>query len=196
MSKLARHGSSLAWLVLVLHAGSARAQVTRGPYLQSLSDHRVVVRWQTDLTSATDSLVRYGGAAAMLDSSASGTALVSLHDAQRLEHTVVVAGLSAATRHYYDVGTATGGVQAGGTATHFFDTAPAVGTSSTVSVLVFADSGIGSAEQLAVRDRILAVLPSPEVVLTLGDIAYETATSAELTTHFFGVYPSLRTAQG
>ena len=95
----------------------AQAAVVRQPYLQlDDADQRDVV-WRTDTTS--DSRVRYGTVQGSLTSTATN-ATVSAN------HIVTITGLSPSTKYFYDAGSTTPS-QAGGTAEHYFVTAPTPG---------------------------------------------------------------------
>ena len=100
--------------------GRASAQVLRAPYLQRLTPTSVVVMWQTDLSVGVDSQVHYGTSAGALDLAATGVATDSPTDPGLRNHAVAIAGLTPDTTYYYDAGTVSGGVNAGGSASFFF----------------------------------------------------------------------------
>lgn len=83
----------LRCMVLVLGAaGLCEAQtVSRGPYLQILTDQSVTVRWRT--SAATDSAVRFGTAPGALTGTATDPVSTT-------EHLVTLAGLAANTTYY------------------------------------------------------------------------------------------------
>src|SRR5690349_11825478 len=121
-------------------ATPAAAQLVREPYLQSVTSNSVIVAWRADSDTPTDSVVYYGTTAGALLESATGAA--SLHTTSNfVDHAVYVGDLSPNTLYYYQVGTLSDGVQAGGTENHFFKTAPVVGSSLPFSVWVVGDSG-------------------------------------------------------
>ncbi len=69
---------ALAALAAASIIGSASAQeVTRGPYLQMPTPDAVTVRWRTDV--ATESTVRFGAAAQILDSTETVTGTRTEH---------------------------------------------------------------------------------------------------------------------
>jgi hypothetical protein len=93
------------------------------------------------------------------------------------------------------VGTVTDGVQGGGTSQHFFVTAPSVGSLTPMRAWVLGDSGDGSVNQSLVRDTMLTetglIPPAPNIILHMGDIAYESGTDPEFTTNHFAVYQDI-----
>ena len=159
------------------------SEVTRGPYLQMNNASGMTVRWRT--TSASDSVVRFGTTQGALTSSATDATATTNHE-------VRVDGLLPDTKYYYSVGTSTG-AQVGDDADHFFVTAPIAGTDRPVRVWVLGDSGTANSAQRQVRD---AYYGSPaykynDMVLLLGDNAYNTGTDAEYQTALFDMYPAV-----
>jgi len=174
--------SDLSFDLELIGTTSALA-VTRGPYLQMGSSTDVVVRWRTNLPSA--SRVRYG---------ADPTALTGVVDLapSTSEHEVRLAGLAPDTRYYYAVGTPTATL-AGGDPTYFFVTAPVVGTPKPTRVWVLGDSGTADANARAVRDAYFAYTAArhTDLWLMLGDNAYQDGTDAEHQGAVFDMYPSM-----
>lgn len=166
---------------------TAVGQVTRGPYLQMNNASGVTVRWRT--VSATDSVVWTGTEQGALTSitaiATSGT-----------EHEVRVSGLQPDTKYYYAVGS-TSGPLAGGNANHFFNTAPSPGIDRAMHIWVLGDAGTAGntsgTGQFAVRDAYYA---SPyfafnDLVLLLGDNAYNTGLDSEFQKAQFDMYPTV-----
>ena len=91
----AAHASNSKSPPIRLNAAETVTQVTRGPYLQTLTEDSVIVRWRTDL--ATDSVVRYGTESANLTSTAS-------ESGSRTEHSVTLTGLGDQTQYFYSIG--------------------------------------------------------------------------------------------
>jgi PKD repeat protein/murein DD-endopeptidase MepM/ murein hydrolase activator NlpD len=163
-------------------AAASGAVVTRGPYLQMQSDDGIVVRWRTDL--ATDSVVRYGAAPGSLDQSVTVAG-------SRTEHEVMLAGLGAATTWYYSVGESGGPIA--GDASYFFSTAPVQGLSADTRIWVLGDSGTANSDARAVRDAYKAWAASDpaDLMLMLGDNAYNDGTDAEYQAAVFDTYPEI-----
>ena len=178
----------LPLLLLIMLSGflltsSAFAALERQPYLQSVSDTRVVVRWRT--TSATTSRVRYGSSVGNLNN--------SIDDASSTtEHEVVISGLNSNRKYFYSVGTTSGDIEAGNDADHYFFTAPDIGSSQKVRIWAIGDPGTGTADQKNVRDAYYNLdSVKTDVVLTLGDNAYSSGTDSEYTSNFFNIYNDL-----
>ncbi|NND45043.1 MAG: DNRLRE domain-containing protein [Xanthomonadales bacterium] len=173
------------WVLLALMAFSLAGwaqTVTRGPYLQSLDEDGLIVRWRTDL--ATDSVVRYGTDSATLNQ----TVTVG---GSRTEHSVVLGGLNPATQYFYSVGDSLGTIA--GDASYFFSTAPIPGTAANTRIWVIGDSGTADANARAVRDAFKAWSASSpaDFMVMLGDNAYNDGTDAEYQAAVFDTYPEL-----
>jgi hypothetical protein len=158
--------------------------VTRGPYLQMGTATTQVLRWRTDV--ASDSQVRLGTSPANL-------APVADDPVATTEHSVKVTGLAAGTVYYYSVGTKAGAL-AGGDVGHFFVTPPPPGTADAVRVWVLGDAGTAgptgfNADQAAVRDAYTAWNKQyTDLLLMLGDNAYNSGTDAEYQNAVFNMY--------
>ena len=166
------------------HLNDLQAQsIIRGPYLQTLTQTDVWVRWRTDLS--TNGVVHYGTSWTNLSMTASDESIDT-------DHIVAVTGLMASTTYYYDVGTDVQ-VLAGGDAAHVFQTSPPMGTRGAVNVWIIGDSGTKDANAEAARDAYLAFrgTNSTDVWLMLGDNAYNSGTDFEHQAAVFDMYPSL-----
>lgn len=170
----------LGFVTLPLLAGTS---VTRGPYLQVGTPNGITVRWRTD--AATDSRVRYGTSATNLN-------LTADHAAVTTEHVVSIDGLGADTRYFYSVGSTTGTL-AGGTTNHFFVTSPPAGSAKPTRIWVLGDSGTADANARAVRNAYLsfAGADAADLLLLLGDSAYDDGTDAEFQAALFDTYPTI-----
>ncbi len=155
--------------------------VTRGPYLQSGTTTSAIIKWRT--SNNTDSKVWYGDSPTNLNQ----TILVNFSDTL---HEVTVTGLTANTTYYYAVGDS-GGQMEGANNDHYFKTAPAVGTSQPITAWVLGDCGTGTAQQEAVRDAYYNYIGSnhTDMVLLLGDNAYQDGFDSEYKTAIFDMYP-------
>lgn len=156
------------------------SQVTRGPYLQLNNEGAVTLCWRTQ--TATDSVVHYG--------TTQGAPSATVTDAtSTTEHSVRVTGLLPDTQYFYAVGSSAG-VLAGGQSADFFRTAPVAGTDRPTRIWVLGDCGTANSNQAAVRD---AYYQSPayafnDLILLLGDNAYNTGTDTEYQNAVFGMY--------
>lgn len=165
-------------------AGPAGAEaLVRHPYVQKTTPTSTVLVWTTDV--ATPSVVEYGSSPGQLDK-VSGS-LVSA-----AEHEVALTGLSPGTRYHYRVGSP-GNALAGGDADHFFETAPLAGSKAKFRAWIVGDSGTGGTPQKAVLDAMLAFAGEdrPDLFLHMGDMAYFSGTTAELTDRFFAPYTAV-----
>ncbi len=159
--------------------------LTREPYLQFGTPTSMTVCWRT--STATNSRVNFGTVQGSLTSFADNATVST-------DHVVTISGLTSATRYYYSVGSTTG-VQGGGTADHFFETSPPVGSTGTFSFWAVGDGGNGTTNQLNVMNAMRTVTSAspPDFAVHLGDMAYTSGTDSEFTTNHFAPYaPVLR----
>jgi len=184
-SAVPRLASVVAFLAVAATALAAYAAVpglTRGPYLQLVTDRSAVVRWRTPLISA--SVVEYGTDPAALDRVVASALLTG-------EHKVELLGLEPATRYFYAVGDAAGRIAGGAGFT--FVTAPPPGEPAAFRAWVIGDSGTGGADAGAVRDAFVAWAGprGADLWLMLGDNAYTRGTDEEYQHGLFDAYPEL-----
>lgn len=155
--------------------------LSRGPYLQSLTNNSIKIMWRT--SDSTNSVVKYG------DSPSSLTNVIT-DNARVKNHIVKISGLSAKTKYFYSVGyDAT--VLAGGNDQHHFVTAINPGDSSTgFKFWVTGDFGGGNNEQIKVREWFENYLQSNLVDgwLWLGDNVYNTGTDDEYSNKVFDTH--------
>jgi len=170
-------------LTVIFNQGAPSAGIVRQPYLQQGTPTSMQVVWRTD--TASNSRVRYGTVQTLLDQEATNATVST-------DHVVAITGLLPATRYYYDAGSSTT-VQAGGTVQHFFETSPTTGAAAPFRVWVLGDSGSLSAQQLNVRNSMLAFTAAnpPDLLVHVGDIAYDSGTEDEFTQKHFGVYQDI-----
>jgi len=156
--------------------------ITRGPYLQQQTDQSIIVRWRTDV--ATDSVIRYGTNVASLN-------LSSSEPESTTEHTVLINGLSPATKYYYSIGNSAGTIA--GDASYHFGTSPVPGDAATTRVWVIGDSGTANSNARAVRDafKTWSASQPADFMLMLGDNAYNNGTDTEYQNAVFDTYPEL-----
>ena len=168
---------------LQLIGSDGSASVTRGPYLQIGTPNSTVVRWRTNV--ATNSRVSIGTTQGSLTSNTDDAALTT-------EHEVIVSNLSPATKYFYSVGSTTQSL-AGNDANHFFVTAPVAGTTVQTRIWVLGDSGTANASAQAVRNAFLNFTGATytNLLLMLGDNAYETGTDSEYQAAVFDMYPTI-----
>jgi hypothetical protein len=194
---LRRSGVRSVWFalcVLLLIASPADAALVRQPHLQLITPTSITIVWRTDLQSASNSRVQYGTSFGTLTQTAFGSAITRSGLNVR-DHFVTIANLSPGTKYFYNVGTASDGVQGGGSNQHYFVTAPPVGSPASVRAWVIGDSGDASTNQKNVRDAMLTETainpPEPDLILHMGDIAYQNGTDLEFTNNHFAVYQNV-----
>ncbi|WNO08437.1 PKD domain-containing protein [Teredinibacter sp. KSP-S5-2] len=166
----------------LLSSFSAYAALTREPYIQSVSTSSAVIRWRT--SSASDSRVTFGtdlgNMTQTVDSPSSTT-----------EHIVTLTGLAPDTRYYYAVGSSTS-TEVGFTNEYYFETAPTTGSAVDTRIWVVGDPGTGDNNQARVRDAYYNFDNThTDVMLALGDNAYNNGTENEYQQNFFDVYANL-----
>lgn len=170
-------------LRVTINEGPPVINLVRGPYLQKLSPTSVTIAWRTN--QATDSRVVYG-----LDVNSQGTVLTD--PVAALDHQIEITGLSPDTTFFYGVGDSAQ-IVSGSLSEQFFKTAPASAAPNAFSAWVLGDSGTGTTPQLDVRDAMLTETANdpPDIMIHLGDMAYENGTDSEFTSRFFAPYQSI-----
>ncbi len=179
-------GKHILFVVFCIVAFSTRifAQtVVRGAYLQMGTSNAMTVRWRTSV--ATDSRVQFGTIQGSLTQTFDDATLTT-------EHEVRLTNLIAGARYFYSIGS-TAQTLAGGDANHFFVTSPADGQAAPYRIWVLGDSGTADANAQAVRNAYLTYNGSTytNLLLMLGDNAYENGTDAEYQTAVFDMYSSV-----
>ncbi len=168
-------------------------QVERGPYLQSGTTTSVIVKWRTDVSSL--STVNYGTTLGALSSSVSDGSATT-------EHEVTLTGLTANTTYYYEIEDAIGTYVAEDSQM-YIKTHPLTGTRQFVRAWILGDPGTANADQRNVRDAyynyIAGTGPTGSVtntgqsdmILFLGDNAYNNGTDLEYQSALFDVYDDM-----
>ena len=172
----------LCLLVLGFGPSAQAADLVRGPYLQMQTDDGITIHWRTD--TATDSVVRYGNSAGNLSSSVSVAG-------SRLNHEVTLSGLGTAQQYWYSIGDSIAPIA--GDASYQFHTAPTQGPAADTRIWVLGDSGTADSNARAVRDayKTYAASDPADMVLMLGDNAYNDGTDAEYQAAVFDTYPEV-----
>ena len=159
------------WLGPLLGMLAGSPTLTRGPYVQVVTATSAIVIWQT--AEASDSRIEYGV----------GDYANSIVDpGPTTEHVLALTGLITGT-------TVTYRVFSGGwpLATGSFRTAAA--PDQTFRFAVIGDSGIGSAAQQQVANRLAAL--APDLVLHTGDVIYPVGQASGYDPFFFQPYQTL-----
>jgi hypothetical protein len=165
--------------------GVARIPVTltRGPYLQMGNETAFTVRWRTNV--ASNSKLEVG--------TTYGTYPIVVTDpAMVVDHEVRVTGLTPDTKYFYRFGTTTDSLQ--GDTTNFWVTAPATATNKRVTIAAYGDCGQNAASRqtgalTAYRNYLSSIgLQAADMMILIGDNAYNSGTDAEYQTGFFNAY--------
>lgn len=164
--------------------------LTRGPYLQKGAPTQMTIRWRNTLYDL--GRVRYGATPATLNQTVDEAALPT----GQLDHVVTLTGLTPNTTYYYSIGS--GGdtlapAPADNAADFTFTTPPTAGTAIDTRVWVLGDAGTANSNQRAVRDAFYTFTGArtPNVVLQLGDNAYNSGLDNEFQNAMFDIYPTM-----
>ena len=159
----------------------------RGPYLQMAAPTQMTVRWRTptDVTGR----VQFGTTLGNLDQTVDEPAATT-------EHSVTLTGLTPNTTYFYSIGSATGTLVADASLT--FTTPPTAGTSVPTRIWALGDAGTtgnnpSELRQKAVRDAFYTWTGTraPNLVLQLGDNAYNYGYDTEFQAGMFDIYPTM-----
>ena len=164
-------------------AGSGALQ--RGAYLQKAAPTEMTLCWRSGLS--TLGRVRYGTNAADLNQVADEAVL----SASPRNHVVTLRGLDSNMTYYYSVGTPVDTLASGPDCT--FTTPPPPATVMSTRIWALGDEGTGDVNQKAVRDAFYAWTGArvPNLVLQLGDNAYDYGTDVDFQKGMFGIYPTM-----
>lgn len=173
-------------LILFLSVGFLHAQtLTRGSYLQQLSQNGVIIRWRTDI--ATQSFVNF--------SKKDSSKVSVVKDVNPVtEHIVELTNLQANTAYNYSVGTETKNLASG--KDFYFITAPSPTDNRPINIWSMGDFGDNSKaiyiqNQTAVRDQYLKNKANyTDLWIWLGDNAYCCGTDIEYQKQIFDFYGS------
>ena len=163
----------LTTVLIIAGYGYAIGQtsVVRGPYLQKGTPTSMVVKWRTD--QPTQSIVQYGTSLSELD-------LTAIDTTQTTEHELEIEGLDPYTKYYYEV-SSTDSVLVPNALDLYWTTSPMHGTTQPVRAWILGDPGTANNNQRAVRDAYYGLIGSQhtDMILFLGDNAYDSGTDAE-----------------
>ena len=159
-----------------------KPRLKRGPYLQMVGEETVTFRWRTTIPS--DSRIAVG--------TALGSYPIVVTDSQlTTEHIVTLNGLTADTKYFYQIGSSNKILQSG--KHNFFVTAPDTATKRKIRIAAFGDCGRnwwGYGTMVLNAYRRYTREHPPEVLLLLGDNAYQHGTDAQYQKKFFNRYGS------
>ncbi|MDD9897597.1 MAG: metallophosphoesterase family protein [Candidatus Melainabacteria bacterium] len=181
----------------------AKNKIVRGPYLQAASDNSMVIRWRTK--QATPTFIRYKAYGDKNELQYQDLVRTTEHEAKLID-------LKPRTKYFYSIyGLGKKGKEllADDRINSFFFTtfSPAGKQDYKVYAWVLGDPGTNGTKkykfsdkksQLLVRDAFYAYhhqqqLPSPNLILSLGDNAYPSASDKDLQRAFFEPYQDVMT---
>ena len=150
-----------------------KAQIIRGPYLQSVTPTSVLVHWRTDIPSPSQ--VYY---------QAKGKVLRAIDTNRVIDHVLKLDQLKPATRYAYQIDSKSFDKN------RYVVTAPVFGSKESVRIWALGDFGDGSASQKAVMNSIEAYTQGnrPDAWIWLGDNAYNNGKDEEYQKNVFEVY--------
>jgi hypothetical protein len=160
----------------------------RAPYLQSLTQDSVTVRWQTRQNRM--GVLKYGLHSDNLN-------YTLLEDAVGKVHSITATSLQPDTRYYYSVGDISGYKDPD--EHDWFRTMPADGSSKPARIWVIGDPGQPGEISREVRDAMLSwVEQNPRenddyinLWIGLGDLAYRSGTNEQFQKALFDIYPDI-----
>lgn len=183
MSNIFRILRLALFFILFCEVPSAQADlsIVRGPYLQKTSSNTSILRWRTN--SASSTRVRYGKELGNLS-------LLAVDETLTTEHRLQISGLDAGSRYYYAIDSESGPLLEANEQ-RFFETNPPPGETRPVRVWVLGDSGRGNENQRAVYrgfQNFVSQTKRADLMLMLGDNAYDTGLDSEYQTRLFDIY--------
>jgi hypothetical protein len=167
-------------LISFIQIQAQSINVIRGPYIQMANAGGITLRWRTSI--ATDTKIAVGTTFGTYN-------LIAINNEFSTEHTVTITGLSADTKYYYQFGSSTSIEPT--SATHYFVTTPPKNTNRKVKVAVLGDCGRDvNGKQLATLNAYQNYVGDnpAELLLLLGDNAYNNGLDEEYQAKFFNVY--------
>ena len=185
MHQNAANSSDLSFDLELIGNGNSiggSASLTRGPYLQMGNQTEVTLRWRTNI--ATNSRLEVG--------TSFGSYPTVVNDAASVtEHEIRITGLTPDTKYYYRFGSSTQSLQSGND--NFFITAPPANATRKIRIAAFGDCGRNdNSYQSGTLTSYLnyAGANAAEVLLLLGDNAYNSGTDNEYQSQYFNIYSS------
>ena len=167
----------LGFLSLIFFNLLSAQSVTRGPYLQSLSQDRIIVHWRSDTPSAGQ--VWYG-------THPDSLSMTVADSVSTTEHIIVLEGLTPDTKYWYAVGNATAPYS--GPENHYFSTPTPSGTPKPLRLWAIGDFGKGNLGQKLTRDAYVEYAASTreaDICFWLGDNAYPDGKDEEYQANVF-----------
>lgn len=164
------------------------AAVVRGPYLQTGTSTSVIIKWRTN--TSTESIINFGTSLGVLTSNVTDNSL-------QIDHEIQITGLLPNTKYYYEIADADG-VYVSESVDMFVQTAPNVGDKQFFRAWILGDAGTANQDQRDVRDQYYSYVNTAttnpdqtDMMLFLGDNAYNDGTDTEYQAAVFDIYPEM-----
>ena len=164
------------------------AEVVRGPYLQKGTDSKITIKYRTN--TSTETIVNYGTSLGSLNSTVSDLT-------SKVNHEIEITGLTPNTKYYYEIAD-NDGVFLAEDSEMYIMTAPTIGTDQFVRAWILGDAGTANTNQRNVRDQYYSYVSSAptnpnqtDMMLFLGDNAYNDGTDSEYQDAFFDIYDDM-----
>ena len=173
---------SVLFSIFLLYTAAANAALTLGPYLQNGTEQSMTIHWRSSASGI--GRITYGTSQSNLsqsvDESTSGT-----------NHIVTVTGLQPGTKYYYRVGNGASQETPTNASEQYFITNPSGAVKTRIWAL--GDAGTGTTNQDNVRNAYYTYTGNvrTDVVLALGDNAYNNGSDSEFISNFFNVYQDM-----
>jgi len=159
--------------------------LTRGPYLQKAAPTQMTIRWRNTLYDL--GRVRFGPTQVTLNQTVDEA---TTPGPAQGDHIVTLTGLTPNTTYFYSIGSGSDTLASG--VDYTFTTPPTAGTVIDTRIWVLGDAGTANANAAAVRDAFynFTGARTPNLVLELGDNAYNSGLDTEFQAAVFDMYPT------
>ncbi len=162
--------------------------ITRGPYLQTGTPTSVILKWKTN--TSTESIINYGTSLGVLNATEQENTL-------KINHEITLTGLLPNTKYFYEIADLNG-VYVTESSNMYVKTSPNVGEKQFVRAWILGDAGTANQDQRNVRDQYYNYVNTTptnpnqtDMMLFLGDNAYNDGTDSEYQTALFDVYADM-----
>lgn len=154
-------------------------KITRGPYIQNITQTSGVIRWRTDQASSSQ---------ISLGEKLTQQAIIIQDEQKVVDHEVQVNHLKPNKKYYYTIGN-TNQLEAS-SPNQYLKTLPKTGSNQAIRIWALGDFGSGTNNQKAVNEALLNYVGDrkPDAWIWLGDNAYDNGKEEEYQKNVFDVY--------